>query len=228
MMMTPKTGSLEVVKAEINLKYWLGIAPDLVPIRDKVYGRGGNICPPKDLVFRALEMVHPDNVRVVILGQDPYYTIGKANGLAFGYHQDWGYPPDASMSNIMRELGGSTDLSLEPWAHQGVLLLNTRLTVEENRPLSHSNLGWEKPVGDIIRFLAKKPRVVWLLWGREADSTANRAGLDIFRDNVIYCRHPSPLSAGKQPDPFLGSGCFQKANELLKSHGKEEIQWTRK
>ncbi len=226
-------------RARAVMQDWLSIAPDLEQVAEIVYGRGGAICPPRDLCFRALEELPPYAVRVVILGQDPYYTPGKANGLAFGYHPEYEGPVDSSLYNILQEMGVDLDsfdpgswhnwrnlLTLDHLPKQGVLLLNTRLTCIQHEPMSHSAVGWEKPISQVIQWLAnRKQPVVWLLMGREADSTANRAGLDILGSHIIYTSHPSGLSARKGMTPFLGSKCFRRVNEILVAQGQKPIIW---
>lgn len=210
------------------LSDWLAISEWLMIAKNRAY-KDTNVCPPEDLVFTALQDLSPERVRVVILGQDPYYTPGKANGRAFGYNLRYFGRTDSYMRNILKELNITDsdlfDTGLSGWAKQGVLLLNIRLTVKQDQPLSHAGLGWEQAVTDIIRHLDKRKDVVWLLWGREADSIAVKAGLDTFANNVIYTSHPSNLSAAKGPTPFIGSNCFYKANQILKDLGSKPIKW---
>lgn len=227
-----------------NLFHWYEILPDLqesmVIARALAYDEDqpGIVCPTKELCFRALEAMSPLDVKVVILGQDPYHTIGKANGLAFGYHQDYQGSLDSSLLNIMTELGVSSsddrfDRSLITWAHQGVLLLNTRLTVLEGKPLSHaysgsgnpSSPGWEKPIHRILTALARNKDIVWLLWGNEAKRCAKLAGLDLSSPNVIMTSHPCRFSHDRGDQPFTGSRCFEKVNTWLIRQGQAPINW---
>ena len=175
---------------------------------------GAVIFPPRPL--RALELTPPDEVRVVILGQDPYHGRGQAEGLAFSVAPGVALPP--SLRNIFKEL--QRDLgtpppafplpggSLAKWATSGVLLLNTTLTVEEGQPASHAGKGWEVLTDAVIRHVAEGPRpVVFMLWGAHAQS--KRAGIPADRGHLVLCaNHPSPLSALRPPVPFIGCGHF--------------------
>ena len=177
---------------------------------------GAVIFPPQPL--RALELTPPDDVRVVILGQDPYHGRGQAEGLAFSVAPGVALPP--SLRNIFKEL--QRDLGTPPppfpnpggslvkWATHGVLLLNTCLTVEEGQPASHSGRGWEVLTDTVIRYVSDgaKP-VVFMLWGSHAQS--KRALIDINRHKVLMSNHPSPLSAMRPPVPFIGCGHFGEA-----------------
>jgi uracil-DNA glycosylase len=171
------------------------------------------IFPPQPL--RALELTPPEAVRVVILGQDPYHGRGQAEGLAFSVAP--GVPLPASLRNIFKEL--HRDLGTPPppfpapggslvrWASDGVLLLNTCLTVEEGRPASHARQGWEVLTDSVIRQVSDgNHSVVFLLWGAHAQS--KRALIDASRHQVLLANHPSPLSALRPPLPFIGCGHF--------------------
>lgn len=177
---------------------------------------GAVIFPPQPL--RALELTPPEQVRVVILGQDPYHGRGQAEGLAFSVAPGVALPP--SLRNIFKEL--QRDLGRAPpafpvpggslvrWAGQGVLLLNTCLTVEEGRPASHAGKGWELLTDAIIRQVsAGSQPVVFMLWGAHAQS--KRALIDAGRHRVLVANHPSPLSALRPPLPFIGCGHFSQA-----------------
>ncbi|MFN7855905.1 MAG: uracil-DNA glycosylase [Acidovorax sp.] len=186
---------------------------------------GAVIFPPRPL--RALELTPPEAVRVVILGQDPYHGRGQAEGLAFSVAPGVPLPP--SLRNIFKEI--QRDLGTPPpawpapggslvkWAQNGVLLLNTGLTVEEGRPASHAGKGWEQLTDTIIRHVAEGPRpVVFMLWGSHAQSKrklipADRGHL------VLMSNHPSPLSALRPPVPFMGNGHFGKARQFREQHG---------
>ena len=175
---------------------------------------GAAIFPPQPL--RALELTPPDDVRVVILGQDPYHGRGQAEGLAFSVAPGVALPP--SLRNIFKEL--QRDLGTPPpafplpggslvkWATSGVLLLNTTLTVEEGQPASHAGTGWEVLTDAVIRHVAEGPRpVVFMLWGAHAQS--KRAVIPADRGHLVLCaNHPSPLSALRPPVPFIGCGHF--------------------
>lgn len=185
---------------------------------------GAVIFPPRPL--RALELTPPEAVRVVILGQDPYHGRGQAEGLAFSVAPGVRLPP--SLQNIFKEM--QRDLgtpfppfpdpggSLVKWAKNGVLLLNTCLTVEEGLPASHAGKGWEVLTDAVIRHVAEGPRpVVFMLWGSHAQ--AKRAFIPQDRGHlVLTSNHPSPLSALRPPVPFIGNGHFGKAREFRQQH----------
>ena len=186
---------------------------------------GAVIFPPQPL--RALELTPPDQVRTVILGQDPYHGRGQAEGLAFSVAPGVPLPP--SLRNIFKEL--QRDLGTPPpafpqpggslvkWAtHDGVLLLNTCLTVEEGQAASHAGRGWEVLTDAVIRQVAAGDRpVVFLLWGAHAQS--KRALIDAKRHLVLTANHPSPLSALRPPLPFIGCGHFGEARAWRERHG---------
>jgi uracil-DNA glycosylase len=174
------------------------------------------IFPPQPL--RALELTPPDEVRVVILGQDPYHGRGQAEGLAFSVAPGVALPP--SLRNIFKEL--ERDLGTPPpkfpnpggslvkWATHGVLLLNTCLTVEESQPASHAGRGWEVLTDAVIRHVAQGERpIVFMLWGSHAQS--KRGLIDASRHKVLMANHPSPLSALRPPVPFIGCSHFGQA-----------------
>ncbi len=177
--------------------------------------QGIEVYPAKQLRFRALEALKPENVKVVILGQDPYHTPGMANGLAFSVQPSVKVLPP-SLMNIFKEyhndlhypMPRSGDLSW--WATDcGILLLNTCLTVEAGKPNSHAGKGWEKLAQDVIQYLSSRnQRIVFMLWGKQAN--AHRDFIDETKNFVISSAHPSPLAANA-PDPFLGSKPFSKA-----------------
>jgi uracil-DNA glycosylase len=177
---------------------------------------GATVFPPQPM--RAFELTAPDAVRVVILGQDPYHGRGQAEGLAFSVAP--GVPMPPSLRNIFKEL--QRDLGVAPpvfphpggslvkWARNGVLLLNTCLTVEEGQPASHSGKGWEVWTDQVIRHVAQSARpVVFMLWGAHAQS--KRPLIDPSRHLVLTANHPSPLSAMRPPLPFIGCGHFSQA-----------------
>ncbi|ADX44479.1 uracil-DNA glycosylase [Paracidovorax avenae ATCC 19860] len=180
---------------------------------------GAVIFPPRPL--RALELTPPESVRVVILGQDPYHGRGQAEGLAFSVAPGVQLPP--SLRNIFKEL--QRDLgtpfpawpepggSLVKWAKNGVLLLNTCLTVEEAQPASHAGKGWEQLTDAVIRKVGEGDRpAVFMLWGSHAQS--KRPLIDAERHLVLTANHPSPLSALRPPVPFIGCGHFGRAREF--------------
>ena len=184
---------------------------------------GAVVFPPRPL--RALELTPPEQVRVVILGQDPYHGRGQAEGLAFSVASGVALPP--SLRNIFKEL--QRDLGTPPpkfplpggslvkWATHGVLLLNTCLTVEEGLPASHSGRGWEALTDAVIRQVSDGERpVLFMLWGAHAQS--KRVLIDDSRHKVLVANHPSPLSALRPPLPFIGCGHFSQAREWRSTH----------
>lgn len=184
---------------------------------------GAVVFPPHPL--HALELTPPDAVRVVILGQDPYHGRGQAEGLAFSVQPGVALPP--SLRNIFKEL--QRDLgtapppfpqpggSLRKWAQNGVLLLNTCLTVEEAQPASHAGKGWEVLTDAIIRHVSQHAQPsVFMLWGSHAQS--KRALIDAQRHLVLTANHPSPLSALRPPQPFIGCGHFSQARQWREAH----------
>ena len=187
---------------------------------------GQVIYPPATDVFNAFKATEFNQVKVVILGQDPYHGAGQAHGLAFSVQQGVRIPP--SLQNIYKEL--STDIAgfqipkhgnLQHWAEQGVLLLNTVLTVREGQAHSHASLGWETFTDKVIRQLADhREHLVFILWGSHAQKKG--AFIDRSRHLVLSAPHPSPLSAHRG---FFGSRPFSQANAYLKAQGKSEIDW---
>ncbi len=187
---------------------------------------GKVVYPEEDLVFSALDMTPLEKVRVIILGQDPYHGLGQAHGLAFSVLSGVQIPP--SLRNIFKEIkddiGGDVPVSgcLNSWAGQGVLLLNTVLTVEAGRPASHVGIGWEEFTDQVIAVLNDtKKDLVFLLWGAHAQ----KKGKHINRDKhlVLEAPHPSPLSAHRG---FFGCGHFSKTNTWLMERSLEPIDWS--
>lgn len=186
---------------------------------------GKRIFPKGAEYFRALDLTPLDEVRVVILGQDPYHGEGQAHGLCFSVQPGVRIPP--SLVNIYKEM--QTDLGIAPvrhgflehWAKQGVLLLNSVLTVEMGRAASHQGKGWERFTDAVIRAVNEQEKpVVFILWGSYAQKKA--AFVDRSRHLVLRSAHPSPLSAH---NGFLGSKPFSQANAFLEEHGREPIDW---
>lgn len=177
--------------------------------------------------LRALQLTDLDNVRVVILGQDPYHGPGQAEGLAFSVPA--GHKPPPSLRNIhtelQRDLGARPGtVSLLPWAEQGVLLLNTCLTVERGSPGSHAKIGWSVLTDRLVRACSEHARPkVFMLWGAHAQS--KQALIDARRHLVLCANHPSPLSARRPPQPFLGCGHFSQANRWLREKNQKEMHW---
>ena len=188
---------------------------------------GAIIYPPRP--FRALELTPRADVRVVILGQDPYHGPGQAQGLAFSVPD--GVKPPPSLRNMFKELARDPAVdaeqhgggSLERWARQGVLLLNTSLTVEEGQAASHAKQGWEALTDQLISTVSARPEsVVFLLWGAHAQA---KHALIAQHHLVLKANHPSPLSALRPPVPFIGCGHFSAANNFLESRGRGLIHW---
>ncbi len=183
------------------------------------------IYPPMNDIFNALRYTSYEDTRVVILGQDPYHGLGQAHGLCFSVKEGVAQPP--SLKNIFKELIDEGLISpkvsgeLTGWARQGVLLLNTTLTVREGQPQSHKGRGWEVLTDKIISLLNKKDKpVVFMLWG--ANARAKKLLLDNPRHLVLECAHPSPLSAYAG---FFGCNHFTLANEFLCKNGINKIDW---
>ena len=184
-----------------------------------------NVLPPKEYRFRALELTPLENIKAVILGQDPYHGEGEANGLAFSVNKDIKIPP--SLKNIYKEL--NSDLGLEipthgdltSWAKEGVLLLNSILSVEKNKPGSHRDIGWQQYTDSLISQISnEKEHVVFILWGKYAQSKIPLINQD--KHLIIASTHPSPFSANKG---FLGSKPFSKCNKWLKEKNIPQIDW---
>ncbi len=184
------------------------------------------VYPPKNEVFRAFQLTPYSETKVVILGQDPYHGPHQANGLSFSVEEGTKFPP--SLRNIFNELvedikceyPSSGDLS--SWAKQGVLLLNTTLTVKESQPMSHTGMGWERFTDVVLSEINKKSTpVVFILWGKHAQS--KKKLIDQSKHFVIESAHPSPLSARRG---FFGSHPFSKTNMFLISKGLTPINWS--
>ena len=186
-----------------------------------------NIYPPKDSWFKALEYSSFDKTKVIILGQDPYHQEGQAEGLSFSVPKGVVIPP--SLRNIFKELQ-SDDVSfskpehgnLVSWANQGVLLLNSVLTVEQNSPASHANKGWENFTDKVIQILSSnKNNLVFILWGAYANKKSEL--IDSSKHLILSAPHPSPFSAYKG---FFGSRHFSKTNNYLELTNQEAIDWS--
>ena len=217
-----------------SLESWKKVAAEyglkeiLKPIRKKiseVSSKNKTIHPSSKDIFRAFELTPFENVRIIILGQDPYHGPNQANGLAFSVNSEVRFPP--SLLNIFKEY--STDLklpipkdgNLSAWAERGVLLLNSILTVESGSPGSHKDFGWEEFTNQIIKALSdKKTNLVFILWGSYAQS--KKILIDSSKHFIIATPHPSPLSAHRG---FFGSKPFSKTNDFLRKNKKEEIDW---
>ena len=184
------------------------------------------VFPEKQNIFKAFYLTKLDNLKVVILGQDPYHGFGQAQGLAFSTPANIKNPP--SMQNILKEIQSDLDKKsicedgdLTPWAKQGVLLLNTILTVEEAKPKSHHNLGWEVFTDNIIKYISDNCEdTIFILWGSPAISKTKL--IDRKKHHILTAPHPSPLSSYRG---FFGCKHFSQTNDILKSLNKEAIIW---
>lgn len=191
---------------------------------------GKTVFPPAPDVFAALNLTVPEDVRCVILGQDPYHEQGQAHGLAFSVQH--GVPLPRSLRNIYKELSADlacdmpADGCLLPWTQQGVLLLNTVLTVEEGKANSHAKLGWQEFTDAVFRILWQLPQpMAFVLWGNQAKAKLDKAGAgEAGGPRLVHTSaHPSPLSASRG---FFGSRPFSRVNEFLLSTGSAPIDWT--
>ena len=185
---------------------------------------GKVIYPPGSLIFRAFDLTPVDQVKVVILGQDPYHNPGEAMGLSFSVPDGVRTPP--SLRNIFQEIEADLGIrmsgrpNLEAWARQGVLLLNSILTVEGGRAASHRNIGWQEFTDAVIRYLSDHGNgIVFLLWGNFAK--AKSALIDPSKHHVLMAAHPSPLAGGA----FFGCRHFSQTNQILMAEGKTPINW---
>nr|WP_116963716.1 uracil-DNA glycosylase [Fastidiosibacter lacustris] len=187
--------------------------------------KGKIIFPQQQDVFNAFKLCSLENLKVVILGQDPYHNVGQAHGLAFSVQKNVIPPP--SLVNIYKELSADINISvpqhgnLSNWAAQGVFLLNTVLTVEAHKAHSHANIGWEDFTDNVIHIINKyKEHVVFMLWGAPAQRKSSL--IDGNKHLILKAPHPSPLSAHRG---FFGCKHFSQANQYLKFHGVEPIDW---
>lgn len=185
---------------------------------------GKKIFPPGRQIFRAFELTPVEQLKVVILGQDPYHGYGQAEGLSFSVPENVPAPP--SLRNIFKEIHDDLGITmsgyphLEKWARQGVLLLNAVLTVRAGEPASHSSIGWAEFTDAVIRYISDNcDGVVFLLWGSFARS--KKALIDTSRHHVLEAAHPSPLARGA----FFGCRHFSRTNDILASQGKTTIDW---
>jgi uracil-DNA glycosylase len=215
------TSWLQVLAAELQTEYLkkleLKISED--------WANGISVYPEKSSILRALTATQWNSVRVVIMGQDPYHGEGQANGLAFAVNSGIRLPP--SIKNIYKELSSDIGLDVPPnatltgWAEQGVLLLNSVLTVRAQEPLSHAGWGWERFTEAIVRSLNEHPEpIVFMLWGAPAQKKA--AWVSNPRHLVLHAPHPSPLSAHRG---FFGCRHFSSANDYLQRSGRTPVRW---
>jgi len=211
----------EVLKDEFSQPYFqqiIGFLKTEKAARKIIY-------PPGSLIFNAFEKTPFKNVKVVLLGQDPYHNPGQAHGLSFSVPTNVAMPP--SLINIFKEIKSDLGIALpshgnlEKWAEQGVLLLNATLTVRKNEPGSHSNIGWLIFTNAVIQKISDQMNgVVFLLWGRFAQE--KQPLIDETKHDVLKAAHPSPFSADKG---FFGCRHFSKANSYLTQQGKDPIDW---
>lgn len=219
--MAPTTDWNPVLRGEFDKPYWPTLMHFVAAER-----AAHEVYPPHDEVFAAFHLTPLAEVKVLILGQDPYHGPGQAHGLCFSVRRGVRVPP--SLQNIHKEL--HDDLgepipdhgSLEAWARQGVLLLNTTLTVRAHQAASHQGQGWETFTDEVIKVVNAKPeRVVFILWG--ASARKKRAMIDRERHTIIESPHPSPLSAHKG---FFGTKPFTRANDALVAAGRGPVDWS--
>jgi uracil-DNA glycosylase len=202
--------------------------PDFVELKSflqREKQQGETVYPPGPQIFSAFDLTPWEEVRVVILGQDPYHGPGQANGLCFSVNPGVPFPP--SLRNIYKELSADLDLpmptegDLSAWARQGVLLLNATLTVRAHAAGSHQKRGWESFTDEVVKKLNDHPRrLVFILWGSYARRKAEV--IDRTRHAVIESPHPSPLSAHRG---FFGSKPFSRTNAILREWGGPEVEW---
>lgn len=195
-------------------------------VREKYKEKPNQIFPKANQIFRAFDLCPPENLKVVILGQDPYPTRGHAHGLCFSVEENV-RPLPKSLQNIFKEIQSDLGIAIPEngnlvrWAEQGVLLLNSVLTVEEGRPESHKGIGWEQFTDAVIEVINKQQNgIIFLLWGSKA--IAKSDFIDTKRHRILSAPHPSPLSAHRG---FFGCKHFSKTNQLLVQLGKTTISW---
>ncbi len=210
-----------LLRTEFDEPYWASLQQFVAGERSEA-----PVYPPHDDVFAALHLTSHADTRVMILGQDPYHGPGQAHGLAFSVRPGVRVPP--SLVNIHRELEHDVGVrtpghgNLEAWARDGVLLLNTTLTVRGGQAASHQGKGWERFTDRVIAVVDAKPEhVVFILWGGHARK--KKSLIDQSRHTVVESPHPSPLSAH---NGFFGSRPFSRANDALREHGQRPIDWS--
>jgi uracil-DNA glycosylase len=211
----------EILKDEFNSQYFSELKEFLVEEKKKY-----NVYPPGKLIFNAFNKTPFENVKVVLLGQDPYHGKGQAHGLCFSVPEGVSLPP--SLVNIFKELTDDLNIpfpahgNLEKWADQGVFLLNATLTVRAARPGSHQNKGWELFTDSVIKKISeKKAGIIFLLWGKYAQ--AKEVLIEANKHYILKAAHPSPYSADAG---FFGCKHFSKTNNILGKHGLTVIDWS--
>lgn len=216
-----ENGWNKILTAEFEADYFKEIKRFLLEEK-----RNHTVFPPGKDIFNAFNLTPFNQVKVVIIGQDPYHGVGQAHGLCFSVLDGIKHPP--SLENIFKEI--KTDLGysypkngqLTPWAEQGVLLLNATLTVRQAEANSHQHIGWQKFTDAVIEKLSsEKEGLIFLLWGGFAQKKGQK--IDKTKHHVLVCGHPSPLSANK--GYWFGNKHFSKTNELLQKMGKTQINW---
>lgn len=219
-MVRIERGWLKALKDEFEADYFQ-ILTDFIRTEYST----ARIFPPASRIFAAFDASPFETTKVVIIGQDPYHGYGQANGLAFSVNEGIPLPP--SLRNIFKEVSDDTGApfpssgDLARWANQGVLLLNTSLTVREGQPKSHAGRGWERLTDAAVKALSRnRDGIVFILWGK--DAIAKRQMIDESKHLVLTSPHPSPLSASRG---FFGNHHFSKTNNYLTSKGKEPIIW---
>lgn len=201
----------------------LDILSEMEKLKAEAYS-SGTVFPSEENVFRAFDFFEPSDTKVVLIGQDPYHGVGQANGLSFSVKKDQKIPP--SLRNLFKELQTDIDCGLpisgelEPWAEQGVLLLNAVLTVEEGQAGSHQKLGWQTITKCILTQLSQFENLVFILLGAWAQKFAE--DIDFSQHKVIKAHHPSPLSAHRG---FFGSKIYSESNKYLIKKNKTPIDW---
>ena len=210
-----------ILRQEFKKPYW-------IELQNYIFDQRAShmVFPAHPDVFRAFHLTSFANLKVVILGQDPYHGVGQANGLCFSVSPGVSFPP--SLQNIFKELEDDLGISkpqsgdLAAWAEQGILLLNTTLTVRQGAPASHQGKGWETFTDEVIRCISqKKEKIVFVLWG--ASARQKKSLIDVTKHTCIESVHPSPLSAYRG---FFGSKPFSRINQLLRQQGITEIDWS--
>jgi len=210
----------EIIKGQFEEAYFKKLSLFLKEVYETK-----TVYPPKDQIFNAFSYFDYNELKVILIGQDPYHQPHQAHGLCFSVNPGIAFPP--SLQNIFKELSDDMGCdiprtgSLIPWAKQGVLLLNTILTVEANQPLSHQNQGWEIFTDRILSLCNKHPKpCVFILWGKNAQSKASL--ISDPKHLILMAPHPSPLSVYRG---FFGSKPFSKTNAFLLKNGRKEINW---
>jgi len=213
-------GWRKLLKTEFTKPYYV----KLINLINNEY-KQKSIFPPKSQIFNAFENCSPTDIKVVIIGQDPYHGAGQACGLSFSVSEDVKQPP--SLKNIFKEIYSNSSSNmpisgdLTSWTEQGVLLLNAILTVEEGKAASHRKIGWETFTDKVIKKISANTNgVIFMLWGKFAQSKARF--VDKSKHHILETVHPSPLSAYRG---FLGCGHFEEANKILNKQDKTPIVW---